>query len=123
MEKENIRELITGAEAAYEIALREYNKPMEDLVMYSTCHVIEKAIVNFLDAFLVSHNEIPLYGKDILSLQKRCIELDSQFKNLDYSLVPSLQAGMNDVSKLPGYIKVLEATRELVKQQLSKIIA
>ena len=70
---------------------------------------------------LLSQNEVPLYGKDILSLQKRCADFDRAFERLDYSFVPSLQAGSQEEMLLPQYIKTLEQTKELVTKQLGAV--
>ncbi len=116
MEKSQLDELIGNAIKEYEQVIAEYNKPSEDVVMYATCHIIQKAIVNFLDAFLLSHNEVPLYGKDILSLQQRCAELNKSFMDIDYSVTSTVKdlIGEPTGDQLYQHIKVLEQTKDLV---------
>ncbi len=123
MEKRNIDELIDNALEEYNQVMSEYNKPQEDVVMYSTCHIIERAIVNLLDAFLVAHDEVPLYGKDLQSLQKRCMEFDPAFGQLDFSFIYDLQVHSDDAQGrvLHEYVSALKETKDLVILQLDSL--
>ncbi|MCR9252128.1 MAG: hypothetical protein NXI20_17005 [bacterium] len=123
MEKRNIDELIDNALAEYDQVMSEYNKPQEDVVMFSTCHIIERAIVNLLDAFLVAHDEVPLYGKDLQGIQKRCVEFDPVFEKLDFTFIYDLQVHSDDAQGyvLHDYVKALKETKDLVIVQLDSM--
>ena len=120
MEKRNIDEIIDGALEEYNQVIEEYNKPQEDVVMYSTCHIIEQSIVSLLDAFLIAHNEVPLYGKNLESLQKRCVEFAPAFKQLDFSFIYDMKVHSDDAQGyvLHDYVRALKETKDLVILEL-----
>jgi HEPN domain-containing protein len=64
-------------------AKEELFKPAEDIVCFSVCKNSQMAVENYLKGYLIKNNIEISYTDTIDSLVAKCIEFDSNFKQID----------------------------------------
>ena len=65
-------------------ATSELSHSKEDVVNYIVCHNTRKAISNFLNSYLLDHNQ-PEMNVPVSTLMSRCRAIDGRFSEIDLS--------------------------------------
>ncbi len=75
------------ADKKFNLAKEESFKPIEDLVTFSVCKNSQFAIENYLKGFLAKNDVKIDMTETIDSLYKKCIGIDNNFKNINFSVI------------------------------------
>jgi hypothetical protein len=87
MEKERVKQLMTQADAALEMASEERMRPEEDVVPFSICHNSRVSIRMYLMSYLLKHGVQPNTDESTKDLLTKCSAFDKRFAHLDISEV------------------------------------
>ena len=85
MENEIVRQLMTQANAAFNLASEEQMRPEEDVVPFSICHNSRVSIRIYLMSFLIKQGVQPNSNESMKDLLSRCSKIDKRFSSLDIS--------------------------------------
>lgn len=86
MEKDRINDLLDQAKSLLEMANEEMSRSEEDVVTFMVCHGSRRAIVNYLQGFLL-RNGVEPGTAGIEKLLEKCQKLDGRFSVIDFSPV------------------------------------
>ena len=85
MENEIVRQLMTQADAALDLASEEQMRPAEDVVPFSICHNSRVSIRIYLMTFLIKNGIQPDSNESMKELLSRCTKVEKRFSKLDIS--------------------------------------
>ena len=85
MEKERVKQLLTQADNALEMASEERMRPEEDVVPFSVCHNSRVSIKMYLMSYLIKHGVTLEQEMSMTELLSECGKLDKRFEGLDIS--------------------------------------
>ena len=85
MENEIVKQLLTQADAAFDLASEEQMRPAEDVVPFSICHNSRVSIRIYLMSFLIKNGIQPDSNESMKELLARCAKINKRFSKLDIS--------------------------------------
>lgn len=116
------RGLFEEAFQKLEAANEELCRPQEDVVSYLVCKHSQVAIENFLKGYLLKNHVEPENYKTINSLYEKCLELNSNFSEIDLSnftcksYKPDSRS-CNSVSKVSGCFELAGNLNSFLKKE------
>jgi len=124
MENEIVRQLLTQADAALNLASEEQMRPVEDVVPFSICHNSRVSIRIYLMTFLIKKGIQPDSNESMKELLTRCAKIDKRFAVLDISEVEcrSSKADQTDqyclsVDKVTNCFQAANEVKKLISEQ------
>jgi hypothetical protein len=121
MKNEIVRQLLTQADAAFDLASEEQMRPVEDVVPFSICHNSRVSIRIYLMTFLIKNGVQPDSNESMKELLARCSKIDKKFSKLDISDMEcrSSKADKNDeyclsVAKVTNCFEAANEVKKLV---------
>jgi len=85
MENEIVKQLLTQADGALNLASEEQMRPAEDVVPFSICHNSRVSIRIYLMSFLIKNGIQPDSNESMKDLLSQCTKIDQRFAKLDIS--------------------------------------
>ena len=108
---------------------KELNRPKEDVVAYTLCHMIRKSALDFLNYYLLINNVDISHSNNLAEAHKHCIVLDDEFKNLDFSGLNCAGEKVNEqgshcleVNRLIECVDSVESAKKMVVDRSGDIV-
>jgi hypothetical protein len=124
MVDQHVKKLVAEGSDLMRFAEDELRRASEDVVTFLACNNIKRAIVNYLSAYLQSHNLQPPHNATPDNLLRMCLSLDKRFAQLDFKVLDcSHERGASnfclEVDHVQECLTLAQETESLVRHHLA----
>ena len=124
MVEQDIKKLVAEGSDLIGFAEEELSRANADVVTFLACNSIKKAIMNYLSAYIRSHQLQPPHNPTPDNLLRICLSLDKRFAKLDFKILDcSHEKGSNnfclEVDHVQDCLALAHETKSLVNNQIA----